>query len=68
MTCEVTNLEWRRQLGRKSESVSAEAEEEDPVAGSHPEDLRWDSLIWAPEAWRRTQDFDLGCDCGWKLW
>jgi hypothetical protein len=45
MTCEVTNLEWRRQLGRKSESVSAEAEEEDPVAGSHPEDLRWDSLI-----------------------
>lgn len=40
MTCEVTNLEWRRQLGRKSESVSAEAEEEDPVAGSHPEDLR----------------------------
>jgi len=42
MTCEVTNLMWRRQAS-KSESVSAEAGD-DPVAGSHDLNVQYYSF------------------------
>jgi hypothetical protein len=60
MTCEVTNLEWRRQAS-KSESVSAEAGD-DPVAGSHDLNV---CILWDES--QMCVSLDLADNCGCKL-